>query len=159
MPRPTRPSLLPLHLAALLVGGLGLSACSLFVRVIPPPLYDAFTTERGVIVQDFLVPETGAVLAEGDEVTFHYAFWTIEGELLDSSRDRGRPLTLEYGKGQVAPGIEEGLAGMRQGGRRNLVVPPALGSDSEQLAGLIPSGTLLFDIEVLQIEKPALAAR
>jgi FKBP-type peptidyl-prolyl cis-trans isomerase len=107
-------------------------------------------TESGLRVQD-LEPGTGAEATPGDLVSVHYTGWLPDGTEFDSSRT-GRPFEFTLGRGMVIPGWDEGVAGMREGGRRKLVIPPALGYGAAGAGGVIPpNATLVFDVELLQV--------
>jgi FKBP-type peptidyl-prolyl cis-trans isomerase FkpA len=93
----------------------------------------------------------GAEAAAGQNVTVHYTGWLTDGRLFDSSRDRGSPFRFRLGGGQVIRGWDQGVAGMRVGGRRRLEIPPELGYGSRGV-GPIPGGaTLIFAVELLGV--------
>lgn len=93
----------------------------------------------------------GAEAAAGRQVVVHYTGWLTDGRKFDSSRDRGQPFDFPLGGGMVIRGWDEGVAGMRVGGRRRLVIPPELGYGSRSV-GPIPAGsTLLFNVELLEV--------
>lgn len=95
---------------------------------------------------------TGPEAAGGQEVSVHYTGWLTNGTKFDSSRDRGEPFKFGLGRGQVIRGWDEGVAGMKVGGRRRLVIPPELGYGSRGAGGVIPPGaTLLFNVELLGV--------
>jgi len=95
---------------------------------------------------------TGPEARSGQEVTVHYTGWLTNGTKFDSSRDRGDPFKFSLGRGQVIGGWDEGVAGMKVGGRRRLVIPPDLGYGSRGAGGAIPGGaTLLFNVELLGV--------
>jgi FKBP-type peptidyl-prolyl cis-trans isomerase len=141
-----RPLLFPLCAgAALLLGG-----CFLFS--VPPPDYGEATLASGVVVQDVVVPEVGPRAKVGDQVTIHYEGRLTDGAVFDSSYDRGTPITFELGAGLVPRGLDEGLVGLRLGGRRRLTVPSDLGYGPEGVPGLVPpDAELHFDIELLEL--------
>ena len=97
---------------------------------------------------------TGDVsVATGDRVTVHYTGTLKDGTKFDSSVDKGTPFTFTVGKG-VIDGWSQGVVGMKQGGKRQLVIPPSLGYGAQGSGNKVPpNSTLLFDIEVLKIEK------
>ena len=108
-------------------------------------------TSSGLYYQD-LVVGTGAVAQSGMTVTVHYTGWLHTGEKFDSSVDRGTPSTFPLS--EVIPGWQEGVPGMRVGGKRKLVVPYQLGYGAAGLPPAIPPfATLVFDIELLGVEE------
>ena len=113
---------------------------------------DAMTqTASGLHYQDLTVGD-GATAQAGDSVSVHYTGWLTDGTKFDSSVDRGEPFTFHLGAGQVIPGWDEGVAGMRVGGKRKLVIPPELGYGDRGAGGVIPGGaTLVFDVELLEV--------
>jgi peptidylprolyl isomerase len=100
---------------------------------------------------------TGAVAKAGQSVTVHYTGWLYEhgakGKKFDSSVDRGTPFSFVLGAGNVIPGWDQGVAGMKVGGKRTLIIPPDLGYGADGTPdGTIPPGaTLIFDVELLQV--------
>nr|WP_255722162.1 FKBP-type peptidyl-prolyl cis-trans isomerase [Ectothiorhodospira lacustris] len=91
-------------------------------------------------------------------VRVHYTGWLEDGTQFDSSHDRGEPLSLILGQGQVIPGWETGLLGMQAGGQRELIIPPRLGY-GERGAGrsIPPNATLRFEVELVAVESPPFA--
>lgn len=109
------------------------------------------TTDSGLQYAD-IVEGTGAMPQAGQRVTVHYTGTLEDGTKFDSSRDRGRPFTFQIGVGQVIKGWDEGVATMRVGGQRKLVIPSELGYGSRGAGGVIPpNATLVFDVELLRI--------
>ena len=99
-----------------------------------------------------LVEGAGPEAATGRKVTVHYTGWLTDGTKFDSSRDRGQPFTFGLGAGQVIRGWDEGVRGMKVGGRRKLVIPPGLGYGARGAGGVIPpDATLVFTVELLQV--------
>lgn len=111
------------------------------------------TTPSGLQYWD-IVAGTGAVAAPGNTVKVHYTGFLTTGEKFDSSRDRGEPFSFPLGAGQVIKGWDEGVAGMKVGGQRQLKIPPQLAYGSTGAGGAIPpNATLIFDVELLAVEK------
>jgi FKBP-type peptidyl-prolyl cis-trans isomerase len=116
----------------------------------------AIKTPSGLQIED-LVVGTGAVAASGQQVKVHYTGWltdgVITGKKFDSSKDRGDPFVFPLGRGQVIKGWDEGVAGMKVGGKRKLTIPPELGYGSRGAGGVIPpNATLLFEVELLGVQ-------
>lgn len=105
----------------------------------------------GLYVQDVVTGE-GARADSGDVVTVHYTGRLPNGNTFDSSRERDQPFEFALGYGRVIDGWDQGVVGMRVGGQRRLVIPPAL-AYGERGTGPIPGGsTLVFDVELLDVE-------
>ena len=101
-------------------------------------------------------PGTGAEARKGQTVTVHYTGWLYQngqqGAKFDSSRDRNDPFRFALGAGMVIRGWDEGVAGMKVGGQRTLIIPPALGYGARGAGGVIPpNATLKFDVELLAV--------
>jgi peptidylprolyl isomerase len=111
------------------------------------------TTPSGLQYWD-LVVGTGATAMPGNVVKVHYSGFLTTGAKFDSSRDRGEPFTFPLGAGQVIKGWDEGVAGMKVGGQRQLRIPPELGYGAAGAPGAIPpNATLIFDVELLDVAK------
>jgi FKBP-type peptidyl-prolyl cis-trans isomerase len=99
----------------------------------------------------------GATAAAGNKVSVHYTGWLynngVKGTKFDSSVDRGQPFQFTLGAHQVIAGWDEGVAGMKVGGKRTLIIPPALGYGARGAGGVIPpNATLMFDVELLGVQ-------
>ena len=108
-------------------------------------------TDSGLKYEDLAEGE-GAVAASGHRVTVHYTGWLTDGRKFDSSLDRKQPFSFSLGKGMVIRGWDEGVEGMRVGGRRRLAIPPQLGYGAQGAGGVIPpNATLVFEVELLAV--------
>jgi peptidylprolyl isomerase len=111
------------------------------------------TTPSGLQYWDIVVG-TGATAAPGNAVKVHYSGFLTTGQKFDSSRDRGEPFSFPLGEGQVIKGWDEGVAGMKVGGQRQLRIPPQLGYGAAGAAGAIPPNEkLIFDVDFLEVRK------
>jgi FKBP-type peptidyl-prolyl cis-trans isomerase FkpA len=112
------------------------------------------TLDGGLQVQDLTVG-TGEEAVAGTAVAVHYTGTLADGTKFDSSLDRGEPFQFQLGAGQVIVGWDIGVAGMKVGGKRKLVIPPALGYGARGAGGVIPpNATLTFTVELLAVGKP-----
>ena len=112
---------------------------------------DSIKTPSGLLIEE-LVVGGGAAAAAGQKVSVHYTGWLTDGTKFDSSKDRGEPFAFPLGRGQVIRGWDEGVAGMKIGGKRKLTIPPSLGYGSRGAGGVIPpNATLVFEVELLGI--------
>ena len=110
------------------------------------------TTTSGVQYWD-IKQGTGAEATAGKTVTVHYTGWLTSGKKFDSSRDRNEPFDFTLGAGQVIKGWDEGVAGMKVGGKRQLKIPPAAGYGAQGAGNVIPpNATLIFDVELLGVK-------
>lgn len=108
-------------------------------------------TPSGVKYVDLKMGEGGEA-ANGKIVEVHYVGWLENGTKFDSSLDRRQPFSFRLGAGQVIPGWDEGVAGMKVGGKRRLLIPPALGYGARGAGGAIPpNATLIFEVELLGV--------
>jgi FKBP-type peptidyl-prolyl cis-trans isomerase FkpA len=112
------------------------------------------TTKSGLKYED-LKEGAGDEAKAGDTVEVHYTGWLKDGKKFDSSLDRKQPFSFKLGAGRVIKGWDEGVAGMKVGGKRKLTIPPTLGYG----AGGTPDGTippnaeLIFEVELLKVKK------
>ena len=112
----------------------------------------ATTTASGLVFED-LVVGSGNAAASGQKVSVHYTGWLLNGTKFDSSKDRGRAFQFSLGKGEVIRGWDEGVSGMKVGGKRKLTIPPDLGYGARGAGGVIPpNATLMFDVELLAVK-------
>ena len=101
---------------------------------------------------EVLTRGNGATAVAGDTVVVHYTGWLTDGTKFDSSLDRGRPFEFELGAGIVIQGWDEGVVGMRVGGKRRLTIPPELAYGDRSVGDVIPPGaTLVFELELLEV--------
>jgi FKBP-type peptidyl-prolyl cis-trans isomerase FkpA len=114
-------------------------------------------TNSGLQFQD-LVAGTGAEATTGHQVSVHYTGWLQNpdgsaGKKFDSSLDRGQPFVFPLGAGRVIRGWDEGVAGMKVGGKRKLIIPADLGYGARGAGGVIPpNATLIFEVELLGVQ-------
>jgi len=109
------------------------------------------TTASGLIIEEVSMGE-GDEAQAGQRVTVHYTGWLIDGRKFDSSLDRNNPFAFALGRGQVIPGWDEGVAGMKVGGKRKLTIPSHLAYGEYGAGGVIPpNATLLFEVELLAV--------
>ena len=113
------------------------------------------TTPSGLQFED-TTPGDGAEAQAGQQVSVHYTGWLynegVKGAKFDSSKDRNDPFGFRLGGGMVIQGWDEGVQGMKVGGTRILVIPPALGYGARGAGGVIPpNATLMFEVELLGV--------
>ena len=109
------------------------------------------TTPSGLKYVDQVVG-TGEAAVAGKTVNVHYTGWLENGKKFDSSVDRGQPFSFPLGAGRVIKGWDEGVQGMKVGGKRKLTIPSDLGYGSRGAGGVIPANaTLIFDVELLGV--------
>jgi FKBP-type peptidyl-prolyl cis-trans isomerase FkpA len=145
------------------VVGAGLIACGGSADKNSPPAKGGFSASLGVdtaamtrtpsgLRYQEVTPGQGQTATPGRTVSVHYTGWLPNGEKFDSSRDRNQPFDFTLGAGEVIAGWDEGVAGMKVGGRRKLVIPPNLAYGPAGAPPVIPPGaTLVFDVELLDV--------
>lgn len=134
-------------------------AMGLFIAVAPLTVQaqeKTMTTSSGLQITDIKVG-TGATPKPGQTCVMHYTGWLyqggVKGKKFDSSLDRGEPFEFPIGQGHVIRGWDEGVATMKVGGKRTLIIPPELGYGSRGAGGVIPpNATLIFDVELLAVK-------
>jgi FKBP-type peptidyl-prolyl cis-trans isomerase FkpA len=114
---------------------------------------DGVKTDSGLQYWDIRVGN-GETAKEGSRVRVHYTGWLTNGKKFDSSVDAGTPFDFTIGNGEVIKGWEEGVAGMRVGGKRQLRIPPNLGygADGTSDGTIPPNATLIFDVQLLAVQ-------
>lgn len=130
----------------------------------PAPAPTAAEDQVASLQTTDLVVGTGDEATTGARVTVHYTGWLYDhaapefkkaGQPFDSSKNSGRPFTFTLGQGQVIAGWDQGVAGMKVGGQRRLVIPSALAYGESGAGGVIPpNATLVFDVELLEVQPP-----
>lgn len=105
----------------------------------------------GELVVEEIVVGAGAAAAAGDAVTVHYVGTLLDGRVFDSSVSRGTPFSFRLGTGAVIQGFDQGVTGMRVGGRRRLTIPPHLAYGSAGSGPIPPNATIRFEVELLAI--------
>jgi FKBP-type peptidyl-prolyl cis-trans isomerase FkpA len=155
MPRPhSSPSAASAILATLLV--LGVSAA---LAAQPEPFEKLekggarveIVTASGLRYTDLKIGQ-GQEAAEGKIVEVHYTGWLTDGKKFDSTHDCPQPLMFRMGTGDMIKGLNEGISGMHEGGKRRLIIPPELGFGKQGGGGVIPpNATLIYEVELLSI--------
>ena len=143
----------PFRLYTVLLCGVLLAACT---EPGPPPGGSVAELQR-----IDLKAGTGTVASSGDEVSVHYTGWLYDqnapdqrGQQFDSSRERGEPITFLLGAGRVIRGWDDGVAGMRVGGQRVLMIPASLGYGRKGAGGVIPpNASLVFEVELVDVKR------
>ena len=117
-----------------------------------PALEDAYPSATELQRDDLVVGDGDEAVA-GKSVTVHYTGWLTDGTKFDSSLDRDEPFSFMPGAGRVIPGWDEGVQGMKVGGKRRLTIPPEMAYGAQGAGGVIPpNATLIFEIELLAVE-------
>jgi peptidylprolyl isomerase len=134
----------------------GLPAAGASTQAAAQAAGSTMTTASGLQITDTQVG-TGATPRPGQICVMHYTGWLYvngtKGKKFDSSVDRGQPFEFPIGRHQVIAGWEEGVASMKVGGKRTLIIPPELGYGARGAGGVIPpNATLIFDVELLDVK-------
>lgn len=148
------PRIRALTLSAVVIGAL---AAVTPTAVLAQGIGTMTTTASGLQVEDTVVG-TGESPKTGQTCVMHYTGWLYEngakGKKFDSSLDRGQPFEFPIGLGHVIKGWDEGVAAMKVGGKRTLIIPPELGYGARGAGGVIPpNATLIFEVELLGVKK------
>jgi peptidylprolyl isomerase len=138
------------------LGTAGLVTASLSTLLTPAQAQNVMTTPSGLKIIDTQVG-TGPSPKPGQTCVMHYTGWLYEngkkGAKFDSSLDRGQPFEFPIGQHRVIAGWDEGVATMKVGGKRTLIIPPELGYGARGAGGVIPpNATLMFDVELLAVK-------
>jgi len=119
----------------------------------PAPAGQEVTMPNGLKYTDVKVGD-GDIADNGMTATVHYTGWLLDGTKFDSSLDHGQPFSFKIGAGGVIKGWDEGVKGMRIGGKRHLIIPADMGYGANGAGGVIPpNATLVFDIDLLSLSK------
>ena len=113
----------------------------------PPPSPDAKLVSKDLVVGK------GAEAKAGDTVSVHYVGTLTDGKEFDSSKKHGQPFTFPLGQGRVIKGWDQGVAGMKVGGKRKLTIPSTLGYGERGAGSIPPNATLVFEVELLEVKK------
>jgi FKBP-type peptidyl-prolyl cis-trans isomerase FkpA len=113
---------------------------------------DVITTKSGLKYKDIVVG-TGTEAVKGKNIWVHYTGTLQDGKKFDASYDRGAPLGFQLGVGHVIRGWDEGVAGMKVGGKRKLIIPPGLAYGEVGIPDVIPpNSTIIFDVELIDVK-------
>ena len=149
------------HVRGVVLRAVAIVSIGLFAAVAPTPssaqdMRKMSTTPSGLQIED-TTAGSGVTPKTGQNCIMHYTGWLYEngakGAKFDSSLDRGRPFEFSIGTGHVIKGWDEGVATMKVGGKRTLIIPPELGYGARGAGGVIPpNATLIFDVELLDVK-------
>jgi peptidylprolyl isomerase len=149
---PSRNPLMAFALVVALAGASAAASTTATAQAVGKPM----TTSSGLQITDSKIG-TGATPKPGQICVMHYTGWLyqdgVKGKKFDSSLDRGQPFEFPLGRKQVIAGWDEGVATMKVGGKRTLIIPPELGYGARGAGGVIPpNATLMFDVELLDVK-------
>jgi len=129
---------------------IGIYAITRFSKNDNPQAIQATPTD--LVIEDLTVG-TGDAAQAGDTVSVNYTGWLTDGTQFDSSYDRGQPFNFQLGVGSVIPGWDQGVVGMKVGGKRRLTIPPDLAYGASGRGSIPPNATLIFEVELVEITK------
>lgn len=115
------------------------------------PVNESSKSEE-LIVEE-IAAGTGEIAEPGDIITVHYTGRLSNGQVFESSVENGSPINFMLGVGQVIRGWDEGVSGMREGGKRVLTIPPSYGYGDAQAGPIPPNSTIIFEVELINVEK------
>lgn len=138
--------------------GMGLLAYLLFSGPLmslfnSPVIESSNPMNNSGFVADDVTVGSGELAQAGDRVTAHYVGRLMNGQVFDSSLDSNTPISFVLGSGQVIRGWDEGLVGMRAGGKRTLTIAPEYAYGANAVGAIPPNSTLIFEVELLDVEK------
>ena len=150
------PRMKTLVLVTALVGAVGISGCNKKTETAAPGAAPGAAAPQaqggGLMIEEVKIGD-GAVATKGKTVSVHYTGTLTNGTKFDSSLDRGRPIEFVLGTGMVIKGWDQGIDGMKVGGKRKLTIPPELAYGARGMPGAIPpNSTLLFDVELVAVK-------
>jgi peptidylprolyl isomerase len=129
----------------------GLNGASVTTATVSPtPQSQASNTDKLQITDEKI--GSGSAVKKGDTVEINYVGTLANGTKFDASADHGGPFTTQIGVGQVIKGWDEGILGMKVGGKRKLVIPPSLGYGNQSVGQIPPNSTLIFQVELVGIK-------
>lgn len=146
-------------IAAVILGVIALVVFGYFVFGFngqPLPSQDQANTEdientpKELVVED-ITEGTGEAVKSGDTIKIDYKGTLVDGTVFDSSYDRGEPFETQIGVGQVIKGWDEGVIGMKAGGKRKLTIPPDMAYGEQGVGNIPPNSTLIFEVELIEI--------
>ncbi len=123
------------------------------ISIFNPNIKQMMDAQTPQVLSKDTVVGTGDTAEPGDLVTVHYTGRFVDGRVFDSSIARGEPFQFILGTGQVIAGWDQGIIGMRVGGKRELSIPPELGYGKNDYGPIPGNSTLIFDIELLKVQK------